>query len=370
MSRTPVFTVEAARLDAALRSLVAIAPRSAVVPITANVLIEAGADGSVRLTANNLDVMASRSIAAEVDTPGRTTMGVHRLQQIAASVENGSQLRIAVGEGGAAVTAGRARFRVGVLSADDFPPMPFEAAIAEFEIEGRALHRALATVRNSICTQEARYWLCGVYIHVADGLLHFVTTDGDRMSRASVPAPAGAEGLTGAIVSPLVAATAMQAGEGCDEPIRLEVSADKIRITSADVVVTGRLIDGVYPDYTRAMSADWPHSATIDRDGFEAALGRVLLVEDGKSRVVRCAFDGERVTLSSSSAGDQATEELPCAFDGEPVTIGFNGTHLRESLRALAADVVTLGINGALDPVMMISPSRADAALVLSAARI
>ena len=371
----PVIMIDRAPLLAALRDVAPIAPRNGHMDILANLLIEAGADGSLRLSASNIDVLARRTISAAVPQAGTTTISAQRLSQIVAATEEGAQVKVdASASGTASIVSGRARFRVGTLPANHFPPMPFGEPAAAFEMDAAALRRALTAVQPSICRQESRYWLCGVYIHAAVGQLNFVSTDGDRMSRVTLPAPAGAEALGGMIVSPAFVSILVQATDGEEGAVRLEFGESKVRASLDGFVVTARAIDGTFPDYTRAVSsaADWAASVEVDRPELEAALARILLVSDGKDRgrVTRFDFAADRLTLSTVASADEAVEELACALSGEPFAMGLLGSHVREAVRTLGGERVAFGVVNPMHPAMITSPTRADASLSLSGYRL
>lgn len=57
--------------------------------------------------------------------------------------------------------------------------------------------------RFAISTEETRYYLNGIYLHVAgekDKVLRTVATDGHRLARIEVALPAGADGQPGVII--------------------------------------------------------------------------------------------------------------------------------------------------------------------------
>ncbi|UIJ43707.1 DNA polymerase III subunit beta [Sphingomonas cannabina] len=363
------FIAEGARLAAALREIVSIAPRAPTLPITGNILLE-GDDGILRLTANNTDLMATRAIEVDLAAPGAITVSAHRLAQIVGSIEPGSQLSLEVDGSSAKIRAGRARFSIGTMPATDFPPMPYATPEARFEIDIATLRKAVATVKHSISDNEARYWLTGVYVHVVDGMLTFVTTDGDMLSRVQVPAPAGLETFGGAIVT-LPFLTTLTASSASDETTAvIDFASSKVRGAVGALTVIGREIEGQFPNYQVALVRDPPISVLVDRDALEGAVQRVMLVTTLKSRRARFAFEAEKLTISSIASADELVEEVPCELRGEPVSLELNGANLSASIRALGTDTVEFGILDHHKLINLTSPMRADAALALSTTRV
>ena len=364
------FEAETSALAAVLRDVVAVASRNAAIDIAGFVLIEAGADGRLTLSSTNLDVHAVQGMAAVVTEPGAIAVSAHRFQQIVAALDSGSQVRVSTGERRASIVSGRAKFQLGTLPATDFPKMPFDGAVSTFSLDAKALGKAVATVRPSICGESSRYWLCGTYMHVEDGILYLVSTDGDRMTRVGLAAPAGSETMPPSIVQPTITQAIERAAGDSDRDARLEFTADKVRVTIGDLVITGRAIEGTYPDYRRAIPSACAMRATVDRDALERALGRVIILTEGKRRTTRFDFTADSVTLSANGTAEQAVEDVPAAFVGEAAALGFNAAHLREGIRTLDADMVEIGWNNAADPALITNPARPDALIAISPIRV
>src|SRR3546814_15953960 len=66
-------TIERAILLKGLSHVQSVVERRNTIPILSNVLIEARADGTLRMMATDLDLQIDESVAAAVDQPGPTT---------------------------------------------------------------------------------------------------------------------------------------------------------------------------------------------------------------------------------------------------------------------------------------------------------
>src|SRR3546814_2915053 len=85
-------TIERAILLKGLSHVQSVVERRNTIPILSNVLIEARADGTLRLMATDLDLQIDESVAAAVDQPGATTVSAHTLFDIR-SEEHTSELQ-------------------------------------------------------------------------------------------------------------------------------------------------------------------------------------------------------------------------------------------------------------------------------------
>ena len=93
--------------------------------------------------------------------------------------------------------------------------------------------------------------------HVSDDELKAAATDGHRLARFTIARPDGAEGMPDVIVPrKCVAELRKLLEEALDTNVEIDLSASKIRFTLGGengVVLTSKLIDGTFPDYSRVI---------------------------------------------------------------------------------------------------------------------
>jgi DNA polymerase-3 subunit beta len=94
------------------------------------------------------------------------------------------------------VEAGRSTFQLATLPKEDFPVMASSEYAANFAAPAPMLRRLFDKSKFAISTEETRYYLNGVYLHVAEAeggkVLRCVATDGHRLARIDAPLPEGA----------------------------------------------------------------------------------------------------------------------------------------------------------------------------------
>ena len=200
-------TLERNQLLKSLGHVHRVVERRNTYPILANVLLRA-AEGTLDLRATDLDIEVTESVPAMVATAGTTTVPAHTLYEIVRKLADGAEVRLET-EGGEQMllTSGRSRFHLACLSPDSFPDLKSGTFTHEFSIAASALRELIERTQFAISSEETRYYLNGIYIHTleVDGvsLLRAVATDGHRMARAEVEAPAGAKGMPDSLVAGL-----------------------------------------------------------------------------------------------------------------------------------------------------------------------
>ena len=178
--------------------------RRNTIPILSNVLIEAEEGRArLRLMATDLDLQINETVEANVTEPGATTVPAHTLFDIVRKLPEGSQVELIAAEGRMQVNAGRARFTLSTLPRDDFPVIAEGDLPTGFELPAATLRQIIDKTRFAISTEETRYYLNGIYLHVSDEaqpVLKAAATDGHRLARVTVPRPDGAQGMPGVII--------------------------------------------------------------------------------------------------------------------------------------------------------------------------
>ena len=199
-------TIERTALLKALAHVQSVVERRSTIPILSNVRIEASSTGQVRLTATDMDLAIVEEAPATVAKAGATTTSAHTLYDIVRKLPEGAQLEFAPAsaDGRLVLRSGRAKYELPCLPVEDFPVMAEGELPYEFSLPAADLRRLIAKSRFAISTEETRYYLNGIYLHAAvsegQGRLRAVATDGHRLARIEMPAPAGAEGMPGIIV--------------------------------------------------------------------------------------------------------------------------------------------------------------------------
>src|SRR3954463_9213000 len=196
-------TIERATLLKSLGHVQSVVERRNTIPILSNVLIEATEGGGLRLMATDLDLQIVETVEAQVETQGATTVSAHTLFDIARKLPEGSQVQLTAADGKMLIVAGRARFNLQTLPREDFPVIAEGELPTRFELPAETLKQIVDKTRFAISTEETRYYLNGIFLHVSDDatpVLKAAATDGHRLARVTVARPDGADGMPDVIV--------------------------------------------------------------------------------------------------------------------------------------------------------------------------
>ena len=372
-------TIERANLLRCLSHVQSVVERRNTIPILSNVLIEAAGDGTVKVMATDLDLQVVESLSAvSVDSPGAITVSAHLLFDIARKLPDGSQVSLEAADNRMVVKSGRSRFSLPTLPRDDFPMIVEGDLPTSFEISARVLSELIDRTRFAISTEETRYYLNGIFLHVSDEaqpVLKAAATDGHRLARFTLPRPDGAEGMPDVIVPrKAVAELRKLLEESLDTNVEIDLSASKIRFTLGGengVVLTSKLIDGTFPDYSRVIPTGNDKLLKLDPRSFFEGVDRVATIATEKTRAVKIGLERDKVTLSVTSPDNgTAAEELAAEYGAEGLEIGFNANYLKDILSQIDGDSVELHLADAGAPTLIRQNDKSQALYVLMPMRV
>lgn len=370
------FSIERAVLVKAVSQAQSVVERRNTIPILANVLIEAAPDG-VSFRATDLDVEVVDRAVAQVERPGATTVSAIMLNEIARKLPDGALVQITSDDaaGRLTVEAGRSNFSLATLPREDFPVLAATEYSANFTAPASVLRRLFDKAKFAISTEETRYYLNGVYMHVAESedgpMLRCVATDGHRLARIDAPLPEGAAGLPGVIVPRKTVGELRKLLDDDDADIAVSVSETKIRFATAEITLTSKVIDGTFPDYSRVIPANNTRKLEVDASDFARAVDRVATVSSERSRAVKLALESDRLVLSVNAPDSGAAEEeLIVAYSDDPLEIGFNAKYLQEIASQVDRDNAVFMFNGSGDAALIREGSDQSAIYVVMPMRV
>ena len=364
-------TIERATLLKGLGHVQSVVERRNTIPILSNVLLEAQEGGALRLMATDLDLQVDESVAASVEQPGATTISAHTLFDIVRKLPEGSQVEMTAADGKMQVNAGRSRFNLSTLPRDDFPVIAEGELPTRFELPAATLREIIEKTRFAISSEETRYYLMGIFLHVIDEQLRAAATDGHRLARVTLPRPDGAEGMPDVIIPRKAVNELYRLLEELEGTVEISLSPTKVRFGLGSAVLTSKLIDGTFPDYSRVIPTGNDKLLKLDPKSFSQGVDRVSTIASEKTRAVKMSVDRDKVTLSvTSPENGVATEEIPADYGSDGIEIGFNAKYLLDILGEIDGDTVEVHLADAAAPTLLRENDKSNALYVLMPMRV
>jgi DNA polymerase-3 subunit beta len=308
--------------------------KKTTIPILSNVLVEF--EGSnLRISATDLELGLRCGCAAKVKKDGAGTIPAKRLLEIVRSLPD-SDIRFKILENHwVQVTCERASFKLVGMAKDNFPVLPVvPKALAS--IPAGILSGIIQKTIFAISSEESRYTLNGALLLLKPESVSMVATDGHRL--ALVERETKVPGLSNEL-RVLIPKKAMgellklvlEAQEAA--PVEFGKDESHLYFSIGERVLISRMLTGQFPNYEAVLPRENNRIVELDRDLLLAAVRRVALLADERSRAVRIQVEKDKFEiLSSSGEYGEAHETLDAAYAGDPLQIGFNYQYLLDFL--------------------------------------
>jgi len=317
-------------------------------PILANVLLESEGD-SLRLTATDLEVGARVSVPAKVPAKGSITLSARKLLEIVKELPP-EALTLKVQENSwVSLRCGGVSYKLVGLPAADFPAVATGAAGGWINLDGKLLRDMLAQTIFAISHDESRYALNGVLFAVQDREIRVVATDGHRLALAVRPLASAGASVSGIVPRKAVQEIARIVSAG--EDVQVTISENQFILQMPNVLLMARLIEGTFPNYEQVVPKAHPHRIAISRGMLTAALRRVSVLSEERTKPVKFTLSQGLLKLTAYSPDfGEAEEQIEVPYEGDEMTIGFNSRYVLDALGAQSAEQIVMELKDGLSP--------------------
>jgi DNA polymerase-3 subunit beta len=336
-------------------------------PILANVLLEAEASG-LRVAATDLEVGARVTVPATVTKAGAITLAARKLVELVRELP-AEPITLKLQENGwVQLLCGPAAFRLVGLPAEEYPPFETGDADGWVAIDAARLRGMLARTSYAMSQDESRPFLNGVYLVVRKGEMRLVATDGHRLALARTAVEADAD-MSGIV--PRKAVLEIGRVLGASEEASLAVRESQFLLRTGGFALASKLVEGTFPSYEQVLPKSHPRRLLVERELLIAALRRVSVVAEDRTRPIRLTLapGGLRLSASSQELGE-AEEVLPAECPGEELTIGFNARYILDALGPMEGERVAVELKDPLSPGVFKSAADEDHLCVIMPMRI
>jgi DNA polymerase-3 subunit beta len=354
-----------------LSAVSGIIERRHTLPILSNVLIDRSAS-SVSFLATDIEIqITARSSLAASGEAKAVTVGARKLVDILRALPDGAEVTLQQQDKRLLVKAGKSRFTLQTMPAEDFPRLAKPAGdVARFALPQKALRRLLGLVQYAMAQQDIRYYLNGLLMVVEEKQLKLVATDGHRLAFASLKLSADLPRQEVIVPRKTVLELSKLLADSDDE-VQIEISPAQAAFSFGTVELVSKLVDGKFPDYTRVIPTQHKNRLVIEREALRQALLRAAILSNEKFRGVRWVLaDGSLKIVSSNAEQEEAHEEIEVKYSGDSLDIGFNVNYLLDVLNNVSGSEIECAFGDSSSSALISYSSEKDFKYVVMPMRI
>jgi len=340
------FTVAQTEILTALQLVSSAVPSRTTLPVLSNILVEA-MDGSIQMTATDLDLAIATRATADVKAEGALTVPAKRLAELVRKLSK-EELKFEAKELTLNVGSKTGRFKFNCIRPEEFPARINVSPDLTFKIEAKIFERMIRRSIYAVSTDETRPALNGALLQIIEGEIRLVATDGHRLARATVrQAGIGKNPLKGDVIIPLKALHHLQRLVAeTTETVTVELSKNHARFTAGPTTLTTKLIEGPFPNYEQVLPKQNNKMLRANRDELTQALDRVSIFSDSLTRQVKFSISENKLRLIVQTPDQgEANEEIGVTYTADDLDIGYNATYILDILRTIDSEEIVMQLN-------------------------
>ncbi len=327
-----------------LQTVAGIVERRHTLPILANVLLRKDAE-NVSFLASDVEIqIQTTSTLGPGNDSGATTLSAKKLLDILRALPDAADVTLTVANKKATLTAGKSRFALQTLGAEEFPTVTLATEFkASFTLAQKQLKHLFYMVHFAMAQQDIRYYLNGLLLVTDGALVRVVATDGHRLAYCQAKVDGASMEKNEVIIPRKTVLELQRLMSDTDEPVNIDVAANQVRFRFGEVEMISKLVEGKFPDYQRVIPTGYQKQVILDRETFASSLSRVSILTSEKFKGVRLSISSSAMKIqTNNSEQEEAVEELEIDYDGETLELGFNVGYLQDLLNNLKTEKISI----------------------------
>jgi DNA polymerase-3 subunit beta len=332
------FQVDKGNLSQVLQKVQSITDRKSNMPILGNCLIKASSDQVLEFSATDLELNLWTRIDAQVAEEGSITVSARKLLEIIREVPQDLISIEAFANNRMLITAGRSRFELSTIAAEDFPYINFYQDLPLSNCDTASFRLALQKTFYCIPPDEETFTAPGLLWHSAgQGAYRFVSSDGHRLAYFEVAATSfpGIE-LPKEVIIPRKAVQEIIRLLEKEDEASIGVDEKSLVIRTPSTFLSTLLLDSEFPEYEVIIPEHRPCGFSVESGILHPALKRVAVLTDATYKHVRFNISKNSLELESGNPEfGNANDVLDIDYEGEDFSIAFNARYVLDSIQVM-----------------------------------
>jgi len=336
------FIVSSSLLLKQLQAISGVLSTNNTLPILDNFLFEL-ADSEIKISASDLETtMTSRINVDMAEGEGSVAIPAKILiDTLKTFADIPVTIDIDPGNFGVTLTAGEGKYRLAGQNGEEYPQVPPIEEASSVSIDADILYQAISKTIFAASNDDLRPVMAGVLCELSPEGTTFVATDAHKLVRYRRLDVTSQEATSFILPKKPLNQLRHTLVSGEDN-VSIEYSETNARFTFKNIIMTCRLIDGKYPNYSAVIPSNNPNKMTVERQPFLNAIKRVSIFSNQTTYQVKFKIAGSELTLSAEDLdySNEAKERLTCHYEGTDLEIGFNSKFMVEMLNNLESEQV------------------------------
>lgn len=327
-----------------------------------NILIKAEGQ-KLYFSATNLEIAVEYYIDAEIKNEGVLTIPSKIITNYVNFLKD-EKIELNAKESNLLINSSNANTEINGLPASEYPSIPKTELNSSFFLDATEFKEAIKKVVFAASISTTRPVLSGIYFNVLDDQLVLVATDSYRLSEKKLKLKNSVKEEIKSIVPAKTVYELLRLIELEEEVQEIEVinSANQILFKIGNILLTSRLIEGIYPDYNQIIPKETKTNIIVNSDDFILTLKRINLFAKENNNNITLETDKKGKLKIHTSMTQVGKEEsmVDAEITGEENKIALNSQYLLDILNNLNEKDIILEINEKINPIIIKTKEEKD----------
>lgn len=262
------------------------------------------------------------------------------------------------------------RFMLPCFSAQEFPSFEEEKYNFKFQAFSKDLYYLFSSVKHAISTDEDKYYLNGLYIHVISNSnkekkLRAVATDMHRLALGEINAPKNTEALSGIIIPINTILKLIKLLKIFEGIVFVKVSLKKVLFKIHRTIIISKLIDGKFPEY-RLIVPDNKNLFKVIVEDLIEGVNLVKSISSLKNIVIKAQLKMNKLLISiNERINFAAVTKVDINYIGPPISMLFNSQYLTDVLKNAFSKEIFFKFDSHNSPILILDDCKYNFKFIL-----
>lgn len=349
------FTCSQQTLSKALNTVSKAVTSRTTIPILKGILIKASSDGTLTLSASDLELSIEKKVEANVEDEGSIVVLSKLFSDIVRKLPSGDILIEEKENNTVLIKTISSEFTIVGLESDEFPNInELDEQFTKLSFDTEIFKSMIKKTSFAASIDESKGIIVGVLMEIEPDVINMVALDGFRMAVTREPMKNEESKkiiVSAKILNEVNKIISESESEG-DMEILLSNKKAVVLIDQTKIII--RLLEGEFIKYKDIIPAVNQTKVRIGRTALLDSIERAsLLAKEGKNNLIKLVIQNNLLTITSRSEEGNVKEELIMEKTGEDLEIGFNSKYVMDVLKAVDDENLIMEFNTSTTPCLV-----------------
>lgn len=313
-------------------------------PILKGILIEAKSNGTLMLSASDLEISIQKKISAEIEEEGSAVVVSKLFGDIIRKLPNEDILIESIEENNILIKTNSSEFKVISLSVEEFPKISDKEEIKDkLTFNCEVFKNMVRKTSFAASIDESKGVLVGILTEIKKESVNMVALDGFRLALSNEKISNSNENrfiISAKIMNEI---SKIISEENDIEDMEILLSDKKAVFNVGNTEISLRLMEGDFIKYRDIIPSDSNTKVITGKSILQESIERAsLLAREGKNNLIKITIHNNLMTITSRSEEGNVKEEIVMEKTGDDIEIGFNSKFITDVLKAIDDEEIAM----------------------------